>query len=155
MDQTNNLAPLFEAQLVLEEPVMIFIPSLETETADGFNALINGLISDIIKISSFMPRLTVKPLTYEQEIEANCDIAEMKSEIFSNVEQVIREANEFCHNFQSYSYLWLDDRTVFLKQFLSYGRPLSQEEIDLVQAKDSLAPQLNPPKMESFREQVA
>lgn len=159
MDSTNNLAPLFEAQLELQDPHLIFIPSLEPDEPNSFQSLIIILIDNIISMPSFVPRfvpdgIQESNLTYRQEIEAHQDIIEMKADILTNIEHAVREANEFCDSFHNYSYLWLDDRNAFLKQFLLYGRQLTQEEMELVQMKDSSAPKLNPPKMESFREQV-
>lgn len=155
MDPTNNLAPLFEAQLILREPNMVFIPSLEPSASDGFRNLIIGLLNDIVKIASIVPRFLKNiDLTYEEEIESNRDIIDIKADILSNVDKVIEDAYEFCDNYQTYSYLWLDDRLLYLKQFLTYGRQLTNEELDLVHLKDAAAPESSPPKMEAFREQI-
>lgn len=155
MDASNNLAPLFESQLLLKEPDIVFVPSLETNDQDGFNALINGLINDIIETSAIVPRLyqTIKK-PYKDEIEMNQDIIDIKADILLNVEKVLEEAYEFCNSFQSYSYLWLDDRDEYLKQILNYGRQLTNEELELVAMKDAFAPKMSPPKMETFREQI-
>lgn len=155
MDSSNNLAPLFETQLILREPNMIFIPSLEPSAPDGFRSLILEIINDIIEIASIVPRfLKTAKQSYQQEIESNVDIIDIKADILSNVDKVIEDVYEFCDSFQSYSYLWLDDRRLYLKYFLTYGRQLTNEEIDLVQMKDSSAPEPCPPKMEAFREQI-
>lgn len=161
MDGTNNLPPLFEAQLELEDPNLIFIPSLDPENSNSFQSLISDLIEDIINMSSFIAHFISKKaenseevFTYRKEIEIHPDIIEMKADILSNIDHVIKESTIFCDSFENYSYLWLEDRNDFLKQFLTYGRPLTQEELDLVHAKDSLAPKKNPPSMEMFREQV-
>jgi dynein heavy chain len=155
MDPTNNLAPLFEAQLILLEPNIIFVPSLDSNADDGFKKLITGLINDIIKIASIVPRFSkTVQASYEEEINANQDISDIKADILSNVDRVIEEAYEYCDNFQNYSYIWLDDRKIYLDHFLTYSRQLTGEEIDWVNLKDSAAPKPNPPKMEQFREQI-
>lgn len=64
------------------------------------------------------------------------------------------QANEFSHSFETYSYLWLDDRECCMQQFLTYGRQLTADEIELVALDDDMAPKPNPPNMELFREQV-
>lgn len=51
------MAPLFEVQLDLRVPDMVFIPSLEFGAADGFCDLVESLINDVYRISSLMPRL--------------------------------------------------------------------------------------------------
>lgn len=155
MDVANNLAPLFESHLKLLEPDVVFIPSLESSAPQGFKAVINGLIDDIIETTSLVKRLSqTANKTYKEEIESNKDIIDIKTDILLNVDQVIGEAYEFCDSFQSYSYLWLDDRTQYLEQFLKYGRPLTSEEFELVLLKDPGAPKCSPPKMEQFREQI-
>ncbi|KAG8222097.1 hypothetical protein J437_LFUL000860, partial [Ladona fulva] len=64
------------------------------------------------------------------------------------------QANDYCSGFEAYSYLWLEDREMFMKQFLSYGRQLTPEEADLVNLGDSLAPPISPPTMDHFKEQI-
>ncbi|XP_076261923.1 dynein heavy chain at 93AB isoform X2 [Rhynchophorus ferrugineus] len=155
MDSSNNLAPLFESHLFLKEPDIVFVPSIEPNAPNGFSALINGLIQDILNTSSIVSRLSKtidKP--YIEEIENNQDIIDIKADILLNVDKVLEEAEEFCNSFQNYSYLWLDDREDYLKQILNYGRQLTVEELDMIILKDPYAPKMSPPKMETFREQI-
>ena len=56
-DPKNNPVPLFEAHLELQVPDMVFIPSLDGGIADGFYDLVDGLVGDIYKQSSLIPRL--------------------------------------------------------------------------------------------------
>ncbi|KAL3274195.1 hypothetical protein HHI36_015611 [Cryptolaemus montrouzieri] len=155
MDPTNELPPLFEAQLVLREPNIIFIPSLDPQDPKGLKLFIEGLIVDILNISSVLERFSkTNTSTYLEEISNNSDILDMKNDILLNVDNVIESAYEFCDNFENYSYLWLNNREVHLKQFLTYGRQLNNEEYDLVMLKDSMAPKPSPPRMEQFREQI-
>lgn len=155
MDATNNLAPLFKAQLILQEPNIIFIPSLQPNDDAGFKKLIISLIEDITNISSIVPRFSKTiTTTYMEEINNNQDIADMKSDINQNVDRIIEDAYEFCDNFQNYAYLWLDDRITYLNNFLTYSRQITQEEKEWVVLKDPAAPKVNPPKMEEFREQI-
>lgn len=87
-------------------------------------------------------------------MENNQDILEMKEEIIEGVKTVLEEASDFASSFEAYSYLWLDDRQTYMSQFLSYGRQLTPEEMDLVTAGDAMQPEMSPPKMDLFREQV-
>ncbi|KAK2511163.1 hypothetical protein Q9233_017164 [Columba guinea] len=56
-DPKAGLAPLFEVQLDLVIPDLIFQPSLDPGTNDGFYNLVEGLLNDIYRISSLVPRL--------------------------------------------------------------------------------------------------
>lgn len=52
-DSSAALEPLFEAQLCLQAPEIVFRPSLEFHASDGFPHLVESLISDVFRI----PRL--------------------------------------------------------------------------------------------------
>lgn len=49
--------PLFEAKLELNVPEMVFVPSLEFGAADGFYDTVDGLVGDVYKQASLIPRL--------------------------------------------------------------------------------------------------
>jgi len=57
-------------------------------------------------------------------------------------------------NFENYSYLWLDDRELYMQHFLRYGHPLSMEEYENMSQDDTYAPPVVNPTMEQFKEQV-
>jgi hypothetical protein len=59
MDPNNGLAPLFEAQLELREPDLVFIPSLDPDEPHCFASVVEGLITDIIKMASLIPRIAL------------------------------------------------------------------------------------------------
>lgn len=155
MFPSNNLAPLFESQLELLEPSLIFVPSLDPKDKTGFNNLLILLIEDIIKMSSvFKSVKTTEQENYMAAILQNNDIIDMKYEILEGVEKVVEEAADFCNGFERYSYLWLDDRVKCMEMFLEYGRFLEVDELDLIALKDLNAPQPSHPTIESFREQI-
>lgn len=70
----------------------------------------------------------------------------------------ILQALEYKNSFDHHSYLWLDDRHIFLKQFLMYGHQLSPEELEIIAttAANEELPGLKemPPTIEKFKEQV-
>lgn len=89
MNPTNKLAPLFQAQLELLEPDMVFAPSLDPSHEKGFTALIQSLIDDILKMSTLTQRIHVKETdTYEDQIVKSIDVVEMKAEILNGIEKV-------------------------------------------------------------------
>lgn len=51
------MAPLFEAQLDLKVPDMVFSPPLEFGAGDSLFELVESLIGDVFRISSLVPRL--------------------------------------------------------------------------------------------------
>jgi len=59
MDSSNGFAPLFEAQLELLESDIVFIPSLDPDEPDCFVSVVEGLINDIIKMASLIPRISL------------------------------------------------------------------------------------------------
>lgn len=155
MDPANNYAPLFESRLELLDPDLVFVPSLDPDDPKGFINLLTVLIEDISKMSSLIVRLKQDSTeTYMEIIEKNNDISEMKLEILDGVDKVVQEAAEFCHGFERYSYLWLEDRQLCMEMFLEYGRFLEQDEIDLITMRDSAAPVQCLPTIEAFREQI-
>lgn len=155
MDLSNDLAPLFEAQLKLMEPNIVFIPSLNPSDPDNFQSLISQLLDDIMKIAVIIPRLSkTSTLTYLDEIDTNADINDIRRDIVENVDKVVNQAFEYCNGFQNYGYLWLEDKAMYMEQFLNYGRQLTDDEMILVQTKDPDAPMLCQPKNEAFREQI-
>lgn len=155
MDAANGLAPLFEAQLKLMEPDIVFIPSLNPADSENFQGLISQLLEDIMRIASIIPRLSkTTAVNYEEEIARNPDIIDIKRDILENVDKVVREAYEYSNGFHSYAYLWLEDKATYMNQFLTYSRQLTAEEITAIQLKEPEAPKPCPPKNEAFREQI-
>ena len=55
--EAKDVEALFEAQLELQVPDMVFNPSLGFGVADGFYDLIDGLVGDIYKQASKITRL--------------------------------------------------------------------------------------------------
>ena len=61
------------------------------------------------------------------------------------------QAQEYSSSLERYSYLWVDDRREFLRQFLLYGHVLTAEEIE---AAGEEGVKEMPPSLEQFKEQV-
>lgn len=159
MNPKNNLSPLFEAQLELLDPEMVFSPTLDPNDEKGFTALIKGLINDILKMSALVERVDPnKDKSYEEYIQNHEDIVDMKEEILSGIDKVIEDANEFCKTFENFAYLWLEERDAVMDVFLTYGRILTPEEVDRIGSEDkeisATAPTPCPPQMDAFREQI-
>ena len=67
------------------------------------------------------------------------------------VHTIMNKATEYRNSFDNYSYLWVDDRNEFMRQFLLYNHVLTAEEIEA--HADEGVPE-NPPTLAQFKEQV-
>lgn len=155
MDPENYYAPLFEAHLQLMEPNLVFVPSLTPDDSSGFCSMLTELLDDIMKMGSLIKRVKEnQSQTYSELIKEHPDIVEMSQDVLNGVDLVIEEAALFCHQFERYSYLWLDDRQECMEYFLVYGRILDVEEVEMILSSDPKAPEPAEPTIEAFREQI-
>ncbi|KAK6170907.1 hypothetical protein SNE40_019193 [Patella caerulea] len=156
LDNTSsnkNSDPLFEARLELQVPDMVFLPSLEYGVADGFYDLVDGLVGDIYKQSSLIPRLAAHSGQehYQPDLEDMEELSEMRQEIMDRVQTIMNKACEYRNSFDNYAYLWVDDRNEFMRQFLLYNHVLTTEEIEA--HADEGVPE-SPPTLAQFKEQI-
>lgn len=57
MDSAKNLAPLFEVQLELLEPDIVFVPSLNQNVTNSFIKVVEDLMEDIFSMATLIPRV--------------------------------------------------------------------------------------------------
>ncbi|KAG8542256.1 hypothetical protein GDO81_027097, partial [Engystomops pustulosus] len=152
-DSKTGLAPLFEVQLDLLVPDMVFRPSLDLGISDGLYDMIEGLINDIYRISSLVPRLSLTSTfpNYQADMEDMADLADMRNILMENVQNIMTTCTEYRNSFEQYAYLYVDDRKEFMRQFLLYGHVLTPEEIE-AHAEDGVPE--TPPTLPQFREQI-
>ncbi|XP_046391607.1 dynein beta chain, ciliary-like [Ischnura elegans] len=149
-------SPLFEAQFLLVEPLVLFKPSMDLEDPDGFYALVESIIGNIVEASTLIPRISQadpERTHYLDDAESNLMTTEFRADILMRTSEVTKEALQFSTTFDNYAYLWLDDRQIFLQQFLVYGRQLTPDELDLVTYDPSFIKE-SPPTMAQFKEQI-
>lgn len=79
------------------------------------------------------------------------DLSDMRNELMERVQNVMTKACDYRNSFDTYAYLWVDDRNEFMRQFLLYNHVLTTEEIE-AHAEDGV-PEC-PPTLEQFKEQV-
>lgn len=79
------------------------------------------------------------------------ELSEMKQDLMERVTTIINKATEYRNSFDTYAYLWVDDRNEFMRQFLLYNHVLTAEEIE-AHVEDGV-PEC-PPTLEQFKEQV-
>ncbi|XP_059763861.1 dynein axonemal heavy chain 17 isoform X1 [Balaenoptera ricei] len=147
----ESIAPLFEVRMELDEDGLVFNPSLEVGGDRGFLALIESLVTDICNAAKLIPRLAKGRMNYKTDLEDMTDLIEMREEMSSLVISAIKEAEEYQDSFERYAYLWMDNPQEFMKNFLTYGRAISPEDLD-PQAEETL-PKM-PPTLAQFQQQI-
>lgn len=148
-----DLPPLMEIKLELQAPEVIFCPSLESEASNGFCHLVEELLEDMFYVSSLVPRVAAHKCAdnYLGDVEEMSELFDMREDVVSRVSAAIDKAVEHRNSFDTYAYLWVDDRQEFMKQFLLYGHVLTAEEIE--QAGEEGVPE-TPPSLVQFKDQV-
>ncbi|XP_053308775.1 dynein axonemal heavy chain 9 [Spea bombifrons] len=152
-DSKAGLSPLFEVALDLVVPDMLFRPSLDPGASDGLYDIIEGIINDIYRISSLVPRLAEHGTFphYQADMEDMADLADMRNFLMESVQNMMTTCSEYRNSFDHYSYLYVDDRKEFMRQFLLYGHVLTAEEIE-AHAEDGVPE--TPPTLQQFKEQI-
>lgn len=51
------MSPLFEIQLSLEVPYIVFRPAVDPDDPKGFYAFYEGLLLDVMRMGTLMPRV--------------------------------------------------------------------------------------------------
>ncbi|XP_016061753.1 PREDICTED: dynein heavy chain 17, axonemal [Miniopterus natalensis] len=149
LDET--VAPLFEVHMELGEDGLAFSPSLEVGDDRGFLALMESLINDIYNTAKLIPRLAKGRLNYKADLEDTRDLMQMREEMSNLVVGAMKEAEEFQDSFERYSYLWVDDLQESMKNFLAFGRTVTQEDVD-ARAEDVAS--RTPPTLTRFQQQI-
>uniref|UniRef100_A0A8C5QHE5 Dynein axonemal heavy chain 11 n=1 Tax=Leptobrachium leishanense TaxID=445787 RepID=A0A8C5QHE5_9ANUR len=152
-DETFKPAPLLEAQMLLRTNDIYFKPSLQKDDGDGLYDLVEELLGDLFRMSGQVKRIARHYQTnnYQNDMDEMGDLSEIRQEIMGKVTTVIGKVVEYRGRYDTYSYLWTDDRQEFMRQFLLYGHTLTAEEIE-AHAEDSV-PEC-PPTIEQFKEQI-
>uniref|UniRef100_A0A8C3KG70 Dynein axonemal heavy chain 9 n=1 Tax=Calidris pygmaea TaxID=425635 RepID=A0A8C3KG70_9CHAR len=152
-DPKAGLPPLFEVQLDLVIPDLVFRPSLDPGTNDGFYDMMESLLNDIYRISSLVPRLAEHNgfPHYQADMEDMADLADMRHDLLGRVQAVLMACCDYRSAFDHYSYLYGDDRKEFCRQFLLYGHILTAAEIEAY-GEDGVPE--TPPTLQQFKEQI-
>ncbi|XP_020566647.2 dynein heavy chain 11, axonemal-like [Oryzias latipes] len=152
-DAAECTEPLFELQLKLKNNEMTFSPSLDLSHSGNFYEVVDKMVTNITNMASLIPRVADhKSLeNYQRDIDEMEDLSEMCRIVRSRAQEAVAKVKEFQASFSSYRFLWTDDRSEFMRQFLLYGHVLSTEEAELY-ADFEL--KKNPPTLDNFKEQI-
>ncbi|XP_058061407.1 LOW QUALITY PROTEIN: dynein beta chain, ciliary-like [Anopheles bellator] len=165
-NRLQHNAPIFEIKYQLHPPDTQFSPSLDPYDPEGFFALVESMITDAYCMSDMIPRVaqpaesertdddgSIYLATYISHLANNDAIERMKHSIMLMVIQSTRDAEKYVKQFDNYNYLWLDDRDSVLAQFLKYGRPLTQDEMEMLLSADTPLREVAP-TLEQFKAQI-
>ncbi|XP_042285828.1 dynein axonemal heavy chain 11 isoform X2 [Thunnus maccoyii] len=152
-DAAQRITPLFEVQLVLNANEMTFDPPLDFSHTGNFFDIVDKIVANITNMASFIPRVAKHTQldNYQCDINEMEDLSEMCHIIRSRARTAIAKVREYQGSFASYRYLWTDDRSEFMRQFLIYGHVLSTEEAELYADYEL---KKNPPTLDNFKEQI-
>ena len=118
-----------------------------------------GYCSDIYHVCELIPRVASHKISpdeqnnYLQVITENKELKGMKDLLISRISEVLLKANKLKSGQMAYSYLWTDSRTEYMHNFLTYGRQLTQDEVDALE-EDEKAVKKQYPSLEQFKEQI-
>ncbi|XP_068888721.1 dynein axonemal heavy chain 9 isoform X1 [Aphelocoma coerulescens] len=152
-DPKAELAPLFEVQLDLVIPDLVFHPPLDPGAKDGFCDMVESLLNGIYHISSLVPRLATHSgfCHYQADLEAVSDLSGMRQELLSRAQAAVGACREHRAGLERFSHLYGEDRRELCRQFLRYGRVLTAADVE-AQGEDGV-PEA-PPTLQQFREQI-
>ncbi|XP_033840356.1 dynein heavy chain 9, axonemal isoform X2 [Periophthalmus magnuspinnatus] len=149
----NAAAPLLEVHLNLKVPDLVFSPSMDYGAADGLLERVEGLITDIFRMSSLVPRVAQHCSVphYQADMEDMADLLDMHTQLMGHVQSAAAACCDYRSSLEPFSYLYTEDRREFMRQFLLYGHVLTSHEMEMY--ADSTVPE-SPPNLDNFREQV-
>ncbi|NXB13890.1 DYH9 protein, partial [Rhagologus leucostigma] len=152
-DPKAGLAPLFEVQLDLVIPDLVFHPPLDPGASDGFCDMVESLLNGIYRVSSLVPRLATHSgfCHYQDDLEDMSDLSGMRQELLSRAQAAVGACCEHRAGLERYSHLYGEDRRELCRQFLLYGRVLTAADIE-AHGEDGV-PEA-PPTLQQFREQI-
>ncbi|XP_047613271.1 dynein axonemal heavy chain 9 isoform X1 [Phacochoerus africanus] len=148
-----GLTPIFEAQLSLAIPELVFCPSLESGAKGGLCDIVDGLVTSIFRISSLVPRLSPQSDSphYQADLEAMAGLAGMRDQLMERVQSAMALCCTYRNTLSQYAYLYVEDRKEALGQFLLYGHVLTAEELE-AHSEDGIPE--NPPLLHQFKAQI-
>ncbi|KAM9209454.1 dynein axonemal heavy chain 9 [Dugong dugon] len=148
-----GITPIFEAQLSLAIPELVFCPSLESGVKGGLYDIVEGLLMSIFGISSLVPRLAPQNHAphYQVDMEGRAELASMRSVLLERIQNMMALCRAYRNTFSQYSYLYVEDCKEILGQFLLCGHVLTPDETE-AHAEDGIPE--NPPLLHQFKVQI-
>ncbi|XP_011314378.1 dynein beta chain, ciliary-like [Fopius arisanus] len=160
-DPEASIFPLFEVQLSLDPPDIVFRPPVQIADPKGFYVFYEGLMFDMMKMGTLIPRLdpekALERENYGIDLAEDSRIVFMLEETCNRVKQVLVQAQEYAQTYEEYCWLWLDDRQEYLNNFLRFARSLNDEEKELATQSPELIGQVikdKTPDLSDFKREI-
>uniref|UniRef100_H0Z5T6 Dynein axonemal heavy chain 17 n=1 Tax=Taeniopygia guttata TaxID=59729 RepID=H0Z5T6_TAEGU len=153
-DPKAGLPPLFEVQLHLVIPDLVFRPPLDPGTNDGFCDMVESLLQGIYHISSLVPRLAAHSgfCHYQADLEAMPALCEWRQELLGRARAAAAACREHGAGLERrFQHLYGEDRRELCRQLLLHGRLLAPTELE---AHGEDGDPEAPPSLQRFREQM-
>ena len=150
---------LFEVKFELEEPDIVFRPGLDKAIVNNFYDQIQGYVNDILHCCSIIPRIASHlndqkaKNDYLNVVSTHKEVKSMVDQLMHRIHDVMTRANKIKTTQNEFSYLWVDSRTEYMHNFLTYGRQLTQDEVDALE-EDEKAVKKQYPSLKQFQEQI-
>ncbi|XP_025160705.1 dynein beta chain, ciliary-like [Harpegnathos saltator] len=160
-DPQSNVSPLFEIQLLLEVPNIAFRPAVDPDDPEGFYAFFEGLLLDIMRMGTLIPRVDLDVATerehYGSDLAEEEGIVFMLEETCNRIKLGLVQAQEYIITFDEFAWLWLDDKQEYLNFFLRFGRALTDtEKIVVAENSENLPEHLKErkPELNDFKREI-
>lgn len=131
MVASGDLGPFLEVKFELESENLLFTPSMDSDAPEGLSMIVEDLVESIFNMASLLPRIYRAPgdgsqpgklgesdETYYQEMVDDEVLNDLRETIAVRVSAVIESAAQYKDIFEQYSYLWTENRQVYLKTLL-------------------------------------
>ena len=155
-DATNDIEPLFAVSLELNEPDVIFRPSLDKAIVDNFYDLMVSIVADIFHMAKLVPRVALLEGTdnnYLGVVSDHEELGGLRKLFMSRVELVIEQANADRLTYISYSYLWTESRQEYMYYFLNFSRQITEDEIAQLEEDEKSVKRVYP-VLAQFKEMI-
>ena len=164
LDQTDakaDIDPLFTVRLELNDPDIIFRPSLDKAIMHNFFDLTVSIMDDIFQMAALVPRIAIpedgspsfEPNNYLQVVSEHEELSGLKKMFVDRVELVIEQANADRLTYMDYSYLWTESRQEFMFYFLNFSRMLNEDEVAMFEEEEKSIKKCHP-VLAQFKEQI-
>ncbi|XP_015433748.1 PREDICTED: dynein beta chain, ciliary-like [Dufourea novaeangliae] len=160
-DPEGNIYPLFEIQLHLEVNIIGFRPRLEIDDPEGFYSFFESLLLDMMKMGTLIQR--VDPQIAEEQENYATDLAEEEGIVFmleetcNRVKLALAEVKEHAQIYETFSWLWIDDKQEYLDYFLRYAKYVSPTDREMLAEHPDYVPENFKPKkpdLSDFKQEI-